>query len=67
MVDGSGYVDDQHCVMLIPGDTRQTCSLLYDDNEQINIGPLREVDNTIGLTSWTYVLETGKYFTTEER
>ena len=66
-VDESGYLDEQHCVMLIPGDTRQPCSLLYDDDEQISIGPLREVANTIGLTAWTYVIETGKYFTTEER
>jgi hypothetical protein len=65
-VDRSGYVDEQHCVMYIPGDTRQPCYLLYNEGEQANIGPLREVANTIGLTSWTYVLETGKYFTTEE-
>jgi hypothetical protein len=67
LVEGSGYVDEQHCVMLIPGDTHQPCSLLYDEGEQINIDPLREVATTIGLTSWTYVIETQKYFTTTEQ
>lgn len=64
-VEGSGYVADQVCVMLIPGDTRQPCALLYPNGEQISINPLREVANTDGLNSWTYVIETKKYYTAQ--
>lgn len=66
-VKNSGYVDDQACVMLIPGDTRQPCSLLFTNGTQVNIDALREVEGPDGLDAWTYVLETKKYFTTQKR
>ena len=63
----SGYVTKQICVMYIPGDTRQPCYFIFDDGDQINSDPLREVDGPEGLEAWTYVLETKRYFTTQTK
>jgi hypothetical protein len=68
-----GVCDGQESVMHVPADTRQPCTLEFTHHDEINpvfmgIGPLHEVTafKALSLKAWTYVLETGKYFTTEE-
>jgi hypothetical protein len=62
------FVNKQESVLHVPGDTRQPCTLVYSDNPEppFNVGPMREVTalEAFGLVAWTYVLSTGKYFTT---
>ena len=62
-VKDSGYVDDQVCFLVIPGDTRQPCALRYPDGSQEALSPMRKITSTLGVTNWTYVIETGGYFT----
>jgi len=63
-VKDSGFVDSQDCVLHVPGDTRQPCSLVYPDGKQESVGPMREVSASEAMQSvgWTYVQATGKYF-----
>ena len=66
-VQGREYVKHQTCVMRVPGDTRQPCVLEYTDGTQVSVGPMKEVDAQTAMEycdAWTYVEETGKYFTT---
>jgi hypothetical protein len=62
-VASSGYVDNQVCVLLVPGDTRQPCSLLFPDGDRDILGPMRQIFSLDGVKDWTYVISTGKYFT----
>ena len=66
-VKRSGYVDAQECVMHVPGDTRQPCSLVYPNGVTHSIGVMREVpaDEALQATGWTYVMATSKYFVTK--
>tara|TARA_R110002153_G_scaffold13774_1_gene50924 strand:- start:360 stop:758 length:399 start_codon:yes stop_codon:yes gene_type:complete len=59
----SGYVDGQVCVLLIPGDTRQPCSLSFSNGDRHALKPMRRIQSTVGVTDWTYVIATGEYFT----
>jgi len=62
-VKDSGYVDDQVCFLVIPGDTRQPCALRYPDGSREALSPMRKIASTQGVTNWTYVIETGGCFT----
>lgn len=62
VVASSGYVDDQDCVLSVPGDTRQPCSLVGPGGDRVGLSPMREVQTTDGLDNWTYVISTGKYY-----
>ena len=62
-VRGSGYVDDQVCFLVIPGDTRQPCVLQFPDGTHEALRPMKKITSTEGVTDWTYVVETGEYFT----
>jgi hypothetical protein len=70
-IRGRSFVAEQECVMLVPGDVRQPCTLDYlhsPTKEAMN--PMREVSALQALSEnigWTYVLATGKYFTTMEQ
>lgn len=63
VVAESGYVDKQVCVLKVPGDTRQPCSLEFSNGYSQCLGPMRETKAPHKVESWTYVQETGKYFT----
>ena len=65
-VKDSGFVDKQVCVLHVPGDTRQPCTLVYPDGKHESVGPMREVSASEALQAmgWTYVQATGKYFVT---
>lgn len=60
-VESSDWVKDQVCILLVPGDTRQPCSLCYQDGTTESVGPMVEIPGPIG--NWTYVPATNKYFT----
>ncbi len=62
-VVGSGYVDKQFCVLLVPGDTRQPCSLLSPCGSTVTLSPMHRVSNVTGVRDWIYVLSTKEYFT----
>ena len=66
-VKGSGYIEDQECVLHVPGDTRQPCTLVYPNGVTHNVGTMREAPASEALqaTGWTYVQATGKYFVTQ--
>lgn len=60
------FVEGQTSILRVPGDVRQPCVLEYlESGARLSIGPLRQVTSASGLGSWTYVLETQQYFTTE--
>lgn len=61
-VQPSGYVDHQDCVLKVPGDTRQPCSLEFQGGLTLGLKPMKQIDSTDGVTDWTYVVETGRYF-----
>jgi len=63
IVKPSGYVDHQECVLKVPGDTRQPCSLEFQGGLTLGLNPMKQIDSTDGVTDWTYVIETGRYFT----
>ena len=57
-------LEGQECVLHIPGDTRQPTALRTVAGTHMHtLSPLGEVENVSGLSGWTYVIETGKYFT----
>lgn len=62
-VEPSGYVDSQECVLRVPGDTRQPCSLDFKDGSTIGLTPMKEIRGPVFAFDWTYVIATGKYFT----
>lgn len=66
LVATTGYVAQQDCILLVPRDVRQPCTLEFPDH-QFAIGPMREVSaaEAMQCSSWTYVQVTNKYFTTD--
>ncbi len=67
LVATTDFTKDQDCIMLVPADTRQPCTLESGVNNSSTIGPMRKVDalEALGLVAWTYVIETGTYWTTD--
>ena len=67
LVATTDYMAWQDCILLVPRDVRQPCTLEFPDH-QISIGPMREVSaaEAMQCSSWTYVQATNKYFTTEK-
>lgn len=61
------YLIDQASVLRVPGDVRQPCVLefLHGNNWQ-TLGPMRAVDNPQDYKGWTYVIETGLYFSCDQ-
>jgi len=66
LVEPFGFTADQVCIMHVPADTRQPCTLEYTTGGTKSIGAMRDVTalEAMGLRAWTYVLETGMYWTT---
>ena len=66
-VEPMGFTDGQDCILHVPGDTRQPCTLEYSDGSTWTVGPMYEVskDNALHLNAWTYVQSTGRYFSTQ--
>ena len=62
-VADSRYVDKQVCVLLVAGDTRQPCALLFPDGYTETLNPMRSLLTPAGVKDWTYVISTGMYFT----
>lgn len=50
------YIENQECVMYVPGDTRQPCTLRYKDGSVVEIGPMKRVDKSEAMLhkGWTY-------------
>lgn len=67
LVEPLSFTADQDCIMHVPADTRQPCTLEFPTGETQSIGSMREVQphDALGLTAWTYVIETSTYWTTE--
>ncbi len=67
LVANTDYTVWQDCILLVPRDVRQPCTLEFPDH-QFAIGPMREVSaaKAMQCSSWTYVQATNKYFTTEK-
>ncbi len=67
LVASTDYVVLQDCILLVPQDVRQPCTLEFPDHK-FGIGPMREVlpSTAMRSSSWTYVQATNKYFTTEK-
>ena len=67
-VQDSGYVDNQECVLIVAGDTRQPCCLAdpldISDRAANSAGPMCQVDFAAATEhgAYTYVIETGRYF-----
>lgn len=68
-VRGKGYTEDQICIMYIPGDTRQPCTLEYGDGRAVGIGSMIKINKTMAqkVDSWTYTLEDGRYWCTKDQ
>lgn len=68
-IEGSVWVKDQICVLVISGDTRQDACLYYLlSKEPASLGgPLVEISasEAMSRSGWTYVEATGKFFTVE--
>ena len=61
-ISGRGWADKQEAVLVVPGDTRQPCTLIMRDGTIHSVGKMVEITKPEG--NWTYVPTTGKYFTT---
>jgi len=61
----TAFVEKQECVLVVPGDTRQPCTIEPLDPTRLpeTVAPMRQVGSTEGLDGWTVVLSTGKVFT----
>lgn len=64
IVEPSGYVDGQYCVLLVPGDTRQPCTLLHNGGMREPINPMVEISpaDAMEADGWTFIPATGKYY-----
>lgn len=59
----SGFVSEQDSFLRVPGDTRQPCVLEYQSSgTQETLNPMEEIYEDCSYLNWTYVEETGKYF-----
>jgi hypothetical protein len=63
-VAGKGYTEGQECILIVPGDVRQPCTLRFPCGDVVAVGKMIEIPAPVG--NWTYVPTTGKYFTTEQ-
>ena len=63
-IKDSGWVDNQTCFLHVPGEVRQPCTLIYQDNSRSVLGTMCEVEKKElhKYNAWTYVEETGKYY-----
>ena len=64
----NAFIQDQVCVMRVPGDVRQPCCLVYANGETEVLGAMREVSAAEAIRShkgWTYSIDQGKYFVAE--
>ena len=59
-IQDKGWTDQQDCVLVVAGDTRQPCHLLFPDGSTSTVGPMVQLAGPIG--NWTYVPATNKYF-----
>jgi len=69
IVKPTEYIRNQESILTVPGDTRQPCTLEYlQEDHKVGLGPMREVEehHLPHYDGWTYILQTGKYFTCEE-
>lgn len=62
-----GWVDKQVCILRVPSDVRQPCVLDYGDHRE-SVGRMvtLKASDLNTARGWTYVEETGAYFTTEK-
>jgi hypothetical protein len=67
LVEPLGFTDKQECIMHVPADTRQPCTIEFDANSNAPLGPLRKITAQVALQSraWTYVIKTDTYWTAE--
>lgn len=68
IVADTDYIKGQECIMHVPADTRQPCTLESCDKAySFSIGPMRKVTpvEALQLPSWTYVIETNTYWTAD--
>lgn len=68
-IRGMFYIQGQQSILRIPGDDRQECTLEFIDGSSdvvLPVGKLRQIPSrlTSSYDAWTYVLATGRYFTT---
>ena len=68
-IRGMFFLDGQESIMRIPGDPRQECTLEYLLDGRIEpIGQLKSIPSPKRSNdAWTYVLSTGRYFTSEAK
>jgi len=59
-IQDKGWTNQQDCVLVVAGDTRQPCHLLFPDGSTSTVGPMVQLAGPIG--NWTYVPATNKYF-----
>ena len=66
-IKGSFFVENQVCVLVIPGDIRQPCTFLRRDGTSYSGGVMKEVsfEEAMACTGWTYVEETQKFYILE--
>ena len=64
-VDRKGWTENQQSILHIPADVRQPCTLEFPLWSETT-GPMRELSDHREYNSWTYVKETGKFFSTEK-
>lgn len=75
-IRGMFFLDGQESIMRIPGDPRQECTLEYllerSSSEGLRhgriepIGQLQSIPSPTYHDAWTYVLGSGRYFTSTE-
>ena len=67
LVEPLGVTANQDCIMHVPADTRQPCTLEGPTGKTETIGAMRQVQpyDALGLAAWTYVIETSTYWTTD--
>jgi hypothetical protein len=65
-VEEKGFTLGQETVLVVPGNTRQNCTLLYNDCSYIELGPMRKFtkEEALKLEAWTYVIATDSYWST---
>jgi hypothetical protein len=68
LVETLDFTKGQTCIMHVPGDTRQPCTLEYADKTVETTGPMKRVTKDYAMTQkgWTYVQSTNTYFAVEE-
>ena len=69
LVESYSYASGQESILHVPGDVRQPCTLEFVGGEpRLSLGAMHEVSaaKAMQCNSWTYVMATNKYFTTEK-